>query len=203
MKRFDRMTLSRHVAFVPQVHRPVFAYDVLDMVLMGRTAHVKNLGMPSKKDSEIAMSKLESLHIADLYDKPYTQISGGQQQMVLIARALAQEADILIMDEPTASLDYGNQIKVLTEVRSLSKQGLSVIMTTHFPDHAFLVATQTALMQYDGRFEIGEANDIVTEPKLGEAYGINVKIAHTLSDEGEKISGCIPLLGVQKVTQFT
>ncbi|MFP3154935.1 ABC transporter ATP-binding protein [Lachnospiraceae bacterium ZAX-1] len=194
----DRKALAKLVAFVPQIHRPVFPFRVLDMVLMGRTAHVETLGMPAKRDSEIAMAMLEQLHIVDLYDKPYTEISGGQQQMVLIARALAQEAQVLIMDEPTASLDYGNQVKVLEQINALAVQGLGVIMTTHFPDHAFLCATKTALMYQDGQFEIGGVENIVTEKKLGEAYGIRVKITHACGGNGDWVSGCIPLLNKQE-----
>lgn len=196
---WTRKTMAKSVAFVPQSHRPVFPFTVLDMVLMGRTVHAATLGSPGKQDTEIAKSMLDRLNITDLQDKPYTEISGGQQQMVLIARALAQQAEILIMDEPTASLDYGNQVKVLEQVKKLATQGISVIMTTHFPDHAFLCATKVALMQSDGRFEIGEVDDVVTEQKLGDAYGIQVKITHACGRNGDWVSGCIPLINPQKL----
>ncbi|MDR3271401.1 MAG: ABC transporter ATP-binding protein [Peptococcaceae bacterium] len=198
--KWNRKTLAKAVAFVPQVHRPVFPFSVLDMVIMGRTAHVSAFGSPGKQDMKIAVAMLERLNIAELRDKAYTEISGGQQQLVLIARALAQQAKILIMDEPTASLDYGNQIKVLEQVKSLAGEGIAVIMTTHFPDHAFLCATKVALMQADRVFEIGEVAEIVTEQSLGAAYGIRVKITHTLSGDGEWVSGCIPLLGKRELT---
>ncbi len=191
----DRRTLAKLVAFVPQVHRPVFPFTVMEMVLMGRTAHTAALGTPGKRDREIAEAMLDRLNISDLCSKTYTELSGGQQRMVLIARALAQQAEILIMDEPTDSLDYGNQIRVLEQVKNLSEQGLSVIMTTHFPDHAFLCATKVALMQRGGEFEIGGVEGVVTEQKLGEAYGIRVKITQAYGGNGEWVSGCIPLLG--------
>ena len=195
MNGWSRSKLAKAVAFVPQVHQPVFPFTVLEMVLMGRTAHTASFGSPGKQDADIAESMLERLNIRDLKDKPYTQISGGQQQMVLIARALAQQAKVLIMDEPTASLDYGNQVMVLEQVKKLAEQGLGVVMTTHFPDHAFLCATKVALMKRGGEFEIGVVDDVVTEEKLGDAYGIRVKITHACGLNGDWVSGCIPLIG--------
>ena len=101
-----------------------------------------------------------------LLDKLYTQISGGERQMVLIARALAQEPEMLVMDEPTASLDYGNQVKVLRQISRLAREGMSIIMTTHFPDHAFLCASKVGLITRDW-VRFGDPDDVVTEQSFG------------------------------------
>ena len=119
------------------------------------------------------MASLERLGVAHLADKLYTQISGGERQMVLIARALAQEPEMLVMDEPTASLDYGNQVKVLRQISRLAREGMSIIMTTHFPDHAFLCASKVGLITRDW-VRFGDPDDVVTEQSLGETYGVDV-----------------------------
>lgn len=114
--------------------------------------------------------------------------------MVLIARALTQDPELLIMDEPTSNLDYGNQIRVLRQIVRLSKKGLGIIMTSHFPDHAFLCASKVVLMQKSRDFKIGNANQIVTEENLKEAYGISVKIISTTDGNGQTVKSCVPLL---------
>ena len=114
--------------------------------------------------------------------------------MVLIARALTQEPQILVMDEPTSNLDFGNQIRVLSQINKLSQRGLGVIMTSHYPNHAFLCSTKVALLQKNNGFLIGGVDEVVTEANLRSAYGISVKIASVTSDFGEPIKTCIPLL---------
>lgn len=108
---------------------------------MGRTSHLGTMGSPSRRDIEIARKNIQMLGINYLKNKIYTEISGGERQMVLIARALTQEPDILIMDEPTSNLDFGNQVRVLKQISDLAKKGLAIVMTSHFPDHAFLCST--------------------------------------------------------------
>ncbi|MDR1541263.1 MAG: ABC transporter ATP-binding protein [Clostridiales bacterium] len=199
MSGLGRRQLAKSISFVPQAHRMAFPFSVIDIVLMGRVSHTGTFGSPGRKDSEIAMGMLRRLGIEGLHDKSYSQISGGQQQMVLIARALAQQAKIVIMDEPAASLDYGNQVMVLEQVKKLSSDGISVLMTTHSPDHAFLCATKVAFMKQANCFELGEVEEMVTESQLSDAYGIQVKIAHALGGDGELVSGCIPLIGKKKI----
>ena len=116
--------------------------------------------------------------------------------MVLIARALTQKPEILIMDEPTSNLDFGNQIRVLEQINSLAKEGLAVIMTSHFPNHAFLCSTKVGLMEKNNKFKIGTADEIITEENLKSVYGIDMKIASIQGENGEKIRSCIPILGM-------
>ncbi|HBC96619.1 MAG TPA: iron ABC transporter ATP-binding protein, partial [Clostridium sp.] len=122
-------------------------------------------------------------------------ISGGERQMVLIARALAQNPEILIMDEPTSNLDFGNQIKVLEQINKLSKKGLAIIMTSHYPNHAFLCSTKVAFMQKNNVFVVGDADKVVTEDNLRRAYGIDVKIINTSNSKGGVVRACIPMIG--------
>lgn len=186
--------LARSVGYVPQAHTPPFPFKVLDVVTMGRTAHIGIFASPSRNDCRIAEEALETLGISYLRDSIYTEISGGERQMVLIARALTQQPGILIMDEPTSNLDFGNQVKVLGQINNLAEKGLGVILTSHFPNHVFLCSTKVALMQKNNVFNIGAADEVVTEENLKSAYGINVKISGISDSKGAFVKACIPLI---------
>jgi iron complex transport system ATP-binding protein len=138
--------IAQRLAYVPQAHVTEFSYLVLDVVLMGRTSRLRSFAGPGSEDRRIALGKLGSLGIGDLAGADYTQISGGQRQLVLIARALTQGAPFLIMDEPTASLDFGNQALVLARIRELAAEGYGIVLSTHDPDHALLVGTRVAII---------------------------------------------------------
>ena len=181
--------ISRTVGYIPQGHVPSFPFTVFDVVLMGRSPYVNITSSPKEKDREIAMNALETLGIEDLKDKPYTNLSGGERQLVFLARVLAQEPDLLILDEPTNHLDFGNQIKLLEIIEQLSKLGLAVIMSSHYPDHAFLAASKVAIMKDKGFIDIGAPDDVLSEENLKKAYGIDVKLMEL--DDGRKI--CVPL----------
>lgn len=184
----SRRDLARTIAYVPQAHAAQFPYTVLDMVVMGRTAHLGLFAAPGPADRRAGMDALLRLGIAELADKEYTRISGGQRQLALIARALAQEAPAIVMDEPTASLDFGNQVLVLKEVARLASEGLGVVLSTHDPDHAFAIAHQVALLS-DGRLVASGTPETVLAPdRLKEVYGVPVDI-ETLKS-GQKI--CAP-----------
>ena len=181
--------ISRMVGYIPQGHVPSFPFTVFDVVLMGRSPYVNITSSPKEKDREIAMNALETLGIEDLKDKPYTNLSGGERQLVFLARVLAQEPDLLILDEPTNHLDFGNQIKLLEIIEQLSKLGLAVIMSSHYPDHAFLAASKVAIMKDKGFIDFGAPDDVLSEENLKKAYGIDVKLMEL--DDGRKI--CVPL----------
>jgi iron complex transport system ATP-binding protein len=186
----SRAEIARRVSYVPQAHAAHFPFSVADMVVMGRTAHQGLFAMPSAADREAASAALAQVRIEGLRDQDYTRLSGGQRQLVLIARALAQAAPAIIMDEPTASLDFGNQVLVLREVRKLADAGLGIILSTHDPDHAFAIADRVALLN-DGRIlGIGGPADVLTPARLSEVYGVEVEIAR-LAD-GRTI--CVPSL---------
>lgn len=180
--------LARRMAYVPQAHVTEFSYAVLDIVLMGRTARLRPFASPGAADARIAREKLDGLGIGDLAAADYTRISGGQRQLVLIARALAQEAPILVMDEPTASLDFGNQAMVLARIRDLAAEGYGVVLSTHDPDHALLVAHRVAVIANGGLKAAGAANEVVTGDMLSDVYGTPVLVEATPS--GRRV--CVP-----------
>ena len=195
-EQLSQKEFSRHVGYVPQSHEPPFPYTVPDVVVMGRASRLKNLEMPGLKEYLIVDKVLESLEISYLREKTYTQISGGERQMVLIARALAASPSLLVMDEPAANLDFGNQIHVLECIRKLSRRGLGVLMTTHSPDHTVLCCDRVILITRDKRVLEGTVDEIVTEENLREAYGVDVRIVETRSGNGEWVRSCIPMIRV-------
>lgn len=168
--------LARLVAYIPQMHTPTFEYPVIDVVTMGRTSVIGRFSMPSATDKACAFEKLDFLGIAHLSDKPYTQISGGERQLVMIASALAQEPDVLVLDEPTAHLDFGNQYRFIKLVEQLRAQGMGVIMTTHFPDHALSLGGSTAIMEKGRIGQVGSACEVVTAASMRALYDIEVSV---------------------------
>jgi iron complex transport system ATP-binding protein len=171
-----RAEIARRVAYVPQAHAAHFPYRVLDMVVMGRTAHLGLFAAPTAADRDRARQALEALGIGELADNEYTRISGGQRQLALVARALAQDAPAIVMDEPTASLDFGNQVVVLSEVMQLAERGLAVVLSTHDPDHAFSIAGRVALLDAGRIVAQGTPTDVLTPDRLADVYGVSVAI---------------------------
>ena len=190
LERLARAEIAAHAAYVPQAHAAPFAYPVLEVVLMGRTARLGLFAQPGEVDRAAARDALARLEIAELADSDYTRLSGGQRQLVLIARALAQEAAVLVMDEPTASLDFGNQALVLREIAGLAADGLTVILSTHDPDHAFAVGTAVALL-HEGRVRAeGPPRAALTAEALSAVYGVAVRV-EDIADGG---TVCVPSL---------
>ena len=165
------------VGYVPQLHTPAFDYRALDFVLMGRAPKTGVFGRPSAEDEAMCMEVLASMGIEHLADKSYLNISGGERQQLLIARAIVQEPRVVLFDEPTAHLDYGNQHRILKRVKQMAEDGFSVIITTHNPDHALLLGDKAAIVGRDGSITEGSCDEIVTEERLGEVYGIDIKIS--------------------------
>ena len=186
-----RAEVARRIAYVPQAHAAHFPYSVQDMVLMGRTAHLGPFGRPGSADHAAALAALRMLGIAALADADYTRISGGQRQLALIARALAQAAPLIVMDEPTASLDFGNQALVLRQVRALAAEGYGIVLSTHAPDHAFACATRVALLHEGTLLASGPPAAILTPARLETVYGIKVAVERLAS--GHTV--CAPDLG--------
>ena len=173
----SRAEIARAVAYVPQAQIGYFPFAVEDVVLMGRTAHLGPFARPGRRDVQAARAALDRLGIADLAPCDYTRISGGQRQLTLIARALAGEAELLVMDEPTASLDFGNQVKVLQMLRGLAARGLAVLVSTHDPDHAFLVADRALLLHGGAIVAAGPPREAITAATLRLLYGVEAEIA--------------------------
>ena len=170
---WSRSAFARHVGYVPQAHAGIFPFTVEDVVLMGRAARIGRFATPTPHDREHALHCLHTLGIAHLHQRIYTAISGGERQLVLIARALAQEPVLLVMDEPTASLDFGNQIRVMEHIAQLRQQGMAVLLSTHQPEHALRMADRIALLG-DGRLlAIGPGTTTATPDRLAALYGVS------------------------------
>jgi iron complex transport system ATP-binding protein len=167
---------ARRIAYVPQSHVPTFGFTVETVVLMGRTAHGSLLRAPSAADRLVADRALERFGIAALKQRPYTMISGGERQLVLLARALAQEPQFIVLDEPTASLDFGNQGKVMREIRALAAAGHGVLFTTHDPNHALRAADRAFLIRDGERVAEGSVRDVLTRAQLENLYGAPVEM---------------------------
>lgn len=176
-----RRDVAKGIAYVPQGHAAVFPYSVLDMVLMGRTAHGGLLARPGRRDRALAQAALDRLGVGSLGGRDYTRISGGQRQLVLIARALAQGAPLMVMDEPTANLDFGNQVRVMEHVRALAAEGLGIVLSTHDPDQAFACATDVLVLHQGTALAQGAPEAVLNEPLLRAVYGVDVSIERLAS----------------------
>jgi iron complex transport system ATP-binding protein len=136
---------------------------------------------------------MEKMNITHLKHRTFTQLSGGEQQLVIIARALAQQPNFLIMDEPAASLDFGNQVKLIKQINLLHQDNLGILMATHSPDHAFMCDAYVALVQHGTLLNLGHCNDGITENVLEKLYDVNIKILQ-LEDNKHDRKYCVPVI---------
>ena len=196
MTHWSAKKLSEHVAYVAQTHHQPFPFLVKEVVMLGRTGKVSALGgQPSRKDYNIVESALEEMGIRHLRDVPYVDISGGELQLVMFARALAQEPSMLILDEPTAALDYGNAVRVIEKIRQLAQSGYGVMMVTHNPDHAFMTRANVALFMRKKPMVFGSAYEVIHRDNIQDAYGVNVKLVEFTHDNQEIMRTCAPEFG--------
>lgn len=194
-REYSDLDMARSVAMVFQDHNAPFPFSVIDVVKMARAPYLPVFGRPSKHDVRIAEEALEAVGMAHVSDEPYTNLSGGQRQMVLIARALAQQTDLILMDEPTSSLDYRNSAIVINAATRLAtEQGKAVIMITHAPDQAFYYTSKAALMK-DGRFfAYGPSDQVLTSESLSTVYNMRIKVLEAVDAETrETYLSCRPL----------
>jgi iron complex transport system ATP-binding protein len=176
---------ARALGYVPQTHAGIFAFSVVSVVLMGRTAHGGHFAAPSTRDRDVAQAMLARLSIGKLAERPYTQISGGERQLVLIARALAQEPAYVILDEPTASLDFGNQGKVMGQIRRLASEALGVLFTTHDPNQALRYADRVMMIRDGAALASGPAAEMLTTDRLAELYRASIE---TIRDDAGRVA---------------
>jgi iron complex transport system ATP-binding protein len=175
--KMEEKEVSKHFGYVPQDHKPPFPYKVIDFVLLGRTPYLGMFSSPNKKDYEIAMDALRIVGIESFADRPYTELSGGERQLVLIARALASEAKILLLDEPTAHLDFKNTHRVLETIRRLVKErGLSAIITLHDPNLAQKYGDRIAVIHNRRIEKFGYPEEVINEELIRKVYGIEVEL---------------------------
>lgn len=184
---------ARLMAYVPQAQRPTLPFSVLDVVLMGRAARLGVFSAPSRRDVEVALESLRSLEIEDLAPEPITRLSGGQQQLAVIARALAQEPRVLVLDEPTASLDYGNQVRLLRRIRELASRGIALVISTHDPGHAFACGTRVGLLHGGTLMASGPPASVITTDSLKTLYGVNLEVRELPGDRDGERRSCVVL----------
>ncbi len=177
--------LAHRIAYIPQIHAPAFRYSVQDMVLMGTTHRISPLSAPREAQREIAYSAMRRLGIESLAEHDFSHLSGGEQQLVYIARALAQQTKILLMDEPTSSLDYGNQLAVLSTVRTLADDGYTVLLSTHNPQHAIWYADEILALHNGAVAAQGPTREQLTPNLLKAIYGTDIRMLQT--DSGPMI----------------
>ena len=188
-RSFSVREAARHIAYIPQSSHPIFNYSVFDIVLMGRTSGLSTFRSPKKQDAELCRWALEKMGIPHLSDRCFHRLSGGEQQLVLIARALVQKAPILMLDEPTASLDFGNQLRVLEQCRSLAREGYTVIQTTHNPEQSYQYSDRILTLQQGRVLAEGTPKEVLTEKTIRALYGVEVDVV-SLRDDRARI--CLP-----------
>lgn len=173
-----RVLAGGAIGYVPQSHRSTFAYTALDMVLMGRVRQLGPLSMPGRRDHARAVAALARVGATALANRDYPSLSGGERQLVLIARAIAADTPILVLDEPAAALDLRNQGRVLHLLRGLADEGNTIVLTTHHPDHALEIADSALLLGGGADVQAGPAADLLTDATVSDLYGVR---AHTLT----------------------
>jgi iron complex transport system ATP-binding protein len=193
LTEFSPSERAQRIALIPQMHTPTFAYTVRQLVMMGRAPYLSWIGSPSRKDEEIVDHSLDQVGLFELRDRPYTEISGGEQQLVLIARGLAQRSSILLMDEPTAHLDLSNQHRVLEIIHQLGQQGLSFIISSHSPNDALTYADNVLLISGGWVIDYGKPQETLTEPLLSSVYGIQTEVIYQKENGTSRAKAVLPL----------
>lgn len=176
ISNYSRNDLAKKIAYIPQSQKGIFSFSVFEMVLMGTTSHLRNFQQPGKRERELAESALEMLQIEFLRNKNFSEISGGEQQLVIIARSIAQQSKILIMDEPCANLDFGNQVRVLEMIRRLADKGYLILQSTHDPNQALQYADQVLVIQEGRLAASGEPPIVLTNERLSEIYQTQIQV---------------------------
>uniref|UniRef100_A0A7V6CD55 ABC transporter ATP-binding protein n=1 Tax=Thermodesulfobacterium geofontis TaxID=1295609 RepID=A0A7V6CD55_9BACT len=188
--KFSYRKRARLFSVVPQEHEPAFPYSVFDVVLMGRASYVGIFSSPREKDYEKAYEALIAVGIEHLKNHPYTKISGGERQLTLIARAIAQEAPIMLLDEPTSHLDFKNQINVLKKIKEIAtSKGLTVVMTLHDPNMASLFSDKLVVINSGNKVAEGNPKEILTEELIKKVYEVEVR---KINIDGQNIIYPIP-----------
>ena len=167
----------QQIAYVPQAKGAAFGFTAIDMVTLGRSAHLGTFSQPKAEDKDAARQAMEDMGILHLKDKLCTEMSGGELQMVLIARALTINPKLLVLDEPESNLDFRNQLIILETIRDLSKKrGISAIVNTHYPEHALKISDKALILNREGRNMFGNAEDVINEENMKQAFSVQVHI---------------------------
>ena len=188
--------LWKKMAYVPQAKSVSSAYTALEMVLLGRSSHLNIFEAPNQADVKKALEVLDFLGISHLAEKKCSEVSGGELQMILIAKALAAEPKVLILDEPESNLDFKNQLVVLDAISNLAKQGMACVFNTHYPAHALQRAKKALILSKGGAYVFGDINDVVTEENIRNAFGVDAIIGE-VETSGISVKSVVPV-GISK-----
>ena len=199
IQKIKPVELAKKIGYVPQSHKKVFSYTVMEYVLMGRAAYIPATGLPKEEDQRIAMEALEMMGILDLAQRPYPQLSGGESQLVVLARAIAQKSEIIVLDEPTSHLDSYHELMVMDKLAYLIREtNLTILMTTHFPNQALYLMNQgipvSGALMRDGCFlAAGPGDAIFTVENISALYHINCRLVEFKDDRGNDMKQFVPL----------
>lgn len=191
IRGMQRHMVAKRIGFVPQSQISPFPYLVQEIVLMGRASHLSIFQNPGAEDEKRVINALNIVGISHLAGRPCTNLSGGEWQLVLIARAIAQNPEILLLDEPTSHLDLGNQMKVLRVISRLRNKGLCIVVATHYPDHAFLIADRVTILKDQSLIIDGTPDHVITNELMQDVYGVSVEVVHVDEPINRKI--CVPV----------
>ena len=184
------------MAYVPQAKTVASAYTALEMVLLGRSSHLNLFEAPKETDVEKAMEVMSFLGIAHLAEKKCSEVSGGELQMILIAKALASEPKVLILDEPESNLDFKNQLVVLDAMSSLAASGMTCVFNTHYPAHALQRAGKSLILSKGGEYVFGATSEVVSEENIRKAFGVEAIIGE-VEASGITVKNVVPV-GITK-----
>ena len=186
LRKMSEREVASIVGYVPQNHTPIFEHTVFDFVQMGCACRIGLFSRPGKRERSDTLEALSEMGIEDIADHPYTEVSGGERQLATIARAIVTHPRIVLFDEPTAHLDFGNQLRVLRIIKQLADKGFAVVNTTHNPDHAMLLGGRAAILDRQGQLVSGKTSDIITEDSLKSVYGSDLNLKY-VEEFGRKV----------------
>lgn len=178
LEQLSHKQIAQQIAYVSQLSPQTYQYTVRDYVVLGRAAHLGLFDKPTAQDFDLVDQALNRLDILPLTNHIYMHLSGGEKQLVNIARTLVQQPRLILFDEPTSALDYGNVFKILQLIKTLSEQGFSIIVTTHNPEHAILLDSRVAILTQQGQLQVGDVEQIITEPNLQALYQLDLSLIH-------------------------
>ena len=181
------------ISYIPQSHSFAFGFTGLEMVVMGRNVHLGPFSQPQKKDMDMAWDLMQKMHITHLANKDCNRMSGGELQMVLIAKALISSPQLIILDEPETGLDFHNQLLILDMIdRLVHEEKIAAVMNTHYPTNALAIADDAFMMDAERGYTWGKIQDVLTPEHIAEAFRVKV-VVNTITFKGKEVRSIVPV----------